>query len=250
MQLKDKVAIITGGGTGLGRSITLQLAQEGTHVIVNYSRSKEEAEKTAQEARSYGITALAVKADVSDPSEGETLIHRAEEEFGRLDILVNNAGTTKYVPFADLQGLNPDDWLKLFKTNAMSNFFLARAAVPLMNKNGGGCILNTVSVAGIRPSGSSIAYAVSKAAQIHLTKCLAVTLAPTIRVNGVAPGLLLTRWSAGFTPEHIKAMEENAPLKKTPSVEETASAYIYLAKNESITGQIIAVDAGTSIYYR
>ncbi|MFQ3620342.1 MAG: SDR family NAD(P)-dependent oxidoreductase [Spirochaetales bacterium] len=247
MQLKDKVALITGGGTGLGRSIALQLAKEGTHVVINYSRSKEEAEQTAREVRNVGVRCLTLQADVSIPIEGERMIQEVEKQWGQLDILINNAGTTKYVPFTDLAGLDEEDWIRLFKTNCMSNFFLARSAVPLMNRNEGGCIINTVSIAGIRPSGSSIAYAVSKSAQIHLTKCLALALAPTIRVNGVAPGLLLTRWAAGFSEERIKAMENNALLKKTPDVDETASTYLYLARNESITGQIIIVDAGTVV---
>ncbi|MCX7786676.1 MAG: SDR family oxidoreductase [Spirochaetes bacterium] len=247
MVLNGKVALITGGGTGLGRSIALQLAREGTHVIINYSRSQAEAESTAREAQALGVKAMPIQADVSIPAEGERMIETIEKEFGRLDILINNAGTTKYVSFSDLDGLQEEDFLRLFKTNSVSNYFLSRAAAPLMNRGGGGCIINTVSIAGIRPAGSSIAYCVSKAAQIHLTKCLAVALAPTIRVNGVAPGLLLTRWASGFSEERIKAMENNALLKKTPSVEETASTYIYLARNDSITGQIIVVDAGTTV---
>lgn len=247
MELNGKVALITGGGTGLGRSIALQLAREGTHIIINYSKSQEEAEATAHEVQALGVKGIPLKADVSIPSEGERMIKVVEEEFGRLDLLINNAGTTKYVAFSDLGGLEEEDFIRLFKTNSLSNFFLSRAAAPLMNRGGGGCIINTVSIAGIRPAGSSIAYCMSKAAQIHLTKCLAVALAPTIRVNGVAPGLLLTRWASGFSEERIKAMENNALLKKSPSVEETASTYLYLARNESITGQIIVVDAGTTV---
>ncbi|GAB4225310.1 MAG: SDR family oxidoreductase [Spirochaetales bacterium] len=247
MELKDRVALITGGGTGLGRSIALQLAAEGTHLVINYSRSQQEAEATVRDLQALGVKAIALKADVSIPSEGEAMLEAVEKEFGRLDILINNAGTTKYVDFSNLAGLEEEDFIRLFKTNSMSNFFLARAAAPLMNRHGGGCIINTVSIAGIRPAGSSIAYCVSKAAQIHLTKCLAVALAPTIRVNGVAPGLLLTRWASGFSKERIQELENKALLKKTADVDQTASTYLYLARNDSITGQIIVVDAGATV---
>jgi 3-oxoacyl-[acyl-carrier protein] reductase len=244
MELKNKAALITGGGTGLGRSITLQLAAEGVNVAINYSRSRDDAEKTARDAEAFGVKAITVKADVSVSGEAEKMITETEKAFGRLDLLVNNAGTTKVVPFKDLDGLNEDDWLRLFKTNTVSNFFTSRAAAKIMRKTGGGHIINTVSIAGLRPVGSSMAYAVSKAAQIHTTKCLASALAPEIKVNGVAPGLLLTRWADGFTEEHIDFMKNSTLLKKTADIDECAAMYIAIAKNDSITGQIIVIDAG------
>ena len=247
MILKDKIALITGGGTGLGRSITLQLAREGVNVAINYSKSKDEAEETKTMAESLGVKAVILQADVSKPEEAERLIRETEQAFGRLDLLVNNAGTTKFVPFKDLDGLTEDDWLRLFKNNAVSNFFTARAAAKVMRKTGGGHIINTVSIAGLRPSGSSIAYAVSKAAQIHATKCLASALAPEIKVNGVAPGVLLTRWADGFSKEQIENMKNSALLKKTTDVDECASMYVAIAKNDSMTGHIIVVDAGQSV---
>ena len=179
--------------------------------------------------------------------ETEALVAKTAAELGGLDILVNNAGTTKFVPFQDLDGLNPDDFIQMYQTNVMSIFFASRAAAKIMNSRGGGHIINTVSVAGIKPTGSSIAYAVSKSAGIHVTKCLAVALAPKIKVNGVAPGLLLTRWAAGFNNEHIKNVEQQALLKRTVDVEECASVFLNFAKNDSITGQIINVDCGQSV---
>ncbi len=244
MELKGKTALITGGGTGLGRSVTLLLAREGVNVAVNYSRSREDAEKTARDAEALGVGARTIQADVSIPEDAVRMVAETEKAFGRLDILVNNAGTTRFVPFRDLDGLDEEDFLRLYRTNSLSCFFTSRAAAVIMKKNGGGHIINTVSIAGMRPTGSSIAYAVSKAAQIHLTKCLAVALAPEIRVNGVAPGLLLTRWAAGFSDEHVKAMTSQTLLKKTADVEECAAMYLALAKNDSITGQVLVVDAG------
>ena len=244
MELKGKSALVTGGGTGLGRAIALQLAHEGVNLVINYSRSAQDAEKTAADARAIGVKAEPLKADVSIPESAEKLVADSAGILGGLDILINNAGTTKFVTFPDLDGLNPEDFMRLFQTNAMSIFFTSRAAAKIMNKKGEGRIVNTVSIAGLRPSGSSIAYAVSKAAGVHFTKCLAVALAPTITVNGVAPGLLLTRWSSGFNTEQVKNMTQVALLKKTADVEETAGMYLNLVKNGSMTGQIIAVDCG------
>jgi 3-oxoacyl-[acyl-carrier protein] reductase len=247
MELKGKAALVTGGSTGLGRAISLQLAREGVDLAINYSKSREDAEKTASEARSLGVRAIATRADVSSAVEIERAVADAEQAFGHLDILVNNAGTTKFVAFADLDGLDEDDWLGLYKTNTMSVFFASRAAAKVMRKTGGGHIVNTVSNAGLRAAGSSIAYSVSKAAGIHLTKCLAVALGPEIAVNAVAPGLLLTRWHKDTSAEQIASLRKSAALKKEVDVEQCAAMYIALLKNDNITGQTVIVDSGIVI---
>jgi 3-oxoacyl-[acyl-carrier protein] reductase len=247
MELKGKTALITGGGTGLGRAIALQLAKEGVNIAVNYSRSKDEAEKTAKDAQALGVKAITVQADVSSAANAEKMVAETEKAFGRLDILVNNAGMTKFVPFKDLDGLNEDDWLKIFKTNTMSVFFTSRAAAKIMKKSGGGRIISTVSNAGLRPAGSSIAYSVSKAAGIHVTKCLAVALAPEISVNAIAPGLLMTRWHAATSPEQVAQIKESAALHKEVNIEECAAMYIAVIKNDNMTGQTITVDSGQVI---
>jgi 3-oxoacyl-[acyl-carrier protein] reductase len=247
MDLKGKTVLITGGGTGLGRAIALQFAAAGADVAINYSKSASDAEATVAELKKLGVRAEAFKADVSDTAKAEAMVRQVAERFLRLDILVNNAGTTKVVPFKDLDGLAEEDWTRLFRVNAMSNFFIARAAVPFMKKGGSGHIINTVSVAGLKPSGSSIAYAVSKAAQIHTTKCLALALAPEIKVNGVAPGILLTRWADGFPQGQLQKTSEASPLKKSVDVEECASMYISIARNDSMTGHILVVDSGQTL---
>ncbi|MCL1994559.1 MAG: SDR family oxidoreductase [Spirochaetes bacterium] len=252
MNLKGKKALITGGGTGLGREIALQLAKEGVDMVLNYSTSAEETEKTAAEiaagaaagAGAAGVKAFALKADVSIVEETEKLVEKSAELLGGLDILINNAGTTKFVRFQDLDGLNPDDFSRLYETNVMSIFFASRAAAKIMKKSGGGHIINTVSTAGLTPAGSSIAYAVSKAAGIHMTKCLALALAPEIKVNAVAPGLMMTRWVSGFSAEHIQAAKQKTLLNKTVGVEECASMFLSIARNDSMTGEIIKVDCG------
>ena len=247
MELKGKTALVTGGGTGLGRAISLQLAREGVDLAINYSKSNEDAENTASDVRSLGVRAIVVQADVSSPAEVERVVADTEKAFGRLDLLINNAGTTKFVPFKDLDGLDEDDWLSLYKVNTMPFFFASRAAAKVMRKTGGGRIVNTVSNAGLRAAGSSMAYSVSKAAGVHLTKCLAVALGPEITVNAVAPGLLLTRWHQNASAEQIASLKESATLKKEVDMEQCAAMYISLLKNDNITGQTITVDSGIVI---
>jgi 3-oxoacyl-[acyl-carrier protein] reductase len=247
MELKGKAALVTGGGTGLGRAISLKLAEDGVNIAVNYSRSKDEAEKSALDARALGVKAITVQADVSSAASVEKAVAETERALGRLDILVNNAGMTKFVPFKDLDGLNEDDWLAMYKTNTLSIFFASRAAAKVMRKTGGGRIVNTVSNAGLRPQGSSMAYSVSKAAGIHVTKCLAVALAPEISVNAVAPGLLLTRWHENTPAEQIAKIKDSAALRREVKLEECAAMYIALLKNDNVTGQTITVDSGLVI---
>ncbi|NWJ46393.1 MAG: SDR family NAD(P)-dependent oxidoreductase [Chloroflexi bacterium] len=245
MELKGKVALITGGGTGLGKEIAKQMAQEGVNVAINYSKSKQEAEETVDELRELGVKAQAIQADVGKLDDVIRIVNSTAESFGRLDILINNAGTTRFVPFTNLDGLSEEDWDDILNINTKAPFFLARATAAIMRQNNGGVIINTASVAGLGTKGSSIAYCTSKAGMIHLTRCLALALAPdNIRVNAVAPGLLLTRWGLKYSPERIAQFEQASPLKKIPGIPDTAATYIMLAKNDSMTGQIITVDAG------
>ncbi|HEX2915938.1 MAG TPA: SDR family NAD(P)-dependent oxidoreductase [Chloroflexia bacterium] len=248
MNLKGKVALITGGGTGLGQEIAQKLAAEGMDIAVHYSRSRDEALATVKILQESGVKAEAFQADLNAPTsvaESKQMIEEVAKRFGRLDLLVNNAGTTRGVPFTQIEKLDEADWNNVLNVNTKAPFFTTQAAVEIMRQNGGGQIINTASISGLRAGvGSSIAYAVSKAAMIHLTKCLAVALAPDIRVNAVAPGFLQTRWSANFTAEQLQAVTQQALLKKATSLSETADVYLMLARNESITGQVITVDAG------
>lgn len=240
MELAGSAWLITGGGTGLGREIALQAARAGADVAVNYSRSREEAEATAADARALGVRALAVRGDVA--AEAEALVADAAQGLGRLDVLVNNAGRTVFVPFADLEAISEQDWDDIFAVNVRAAFLCARAAARRMS--GGGAILNIASIAGLRPTGSSLPYSVSKAALIHLTRGLAVALAPRVRVNALAPGLLDTRWSAGHSPEFISRANRQSLLGHIASLADTAAAALALCRNESITGQVLTVDSG------
>jgi len=243
LELSGKIALVTGGGTGLGYEVSLGLAAKGATIAVAYSRSHREAEETVAAIRSAGGSAASIQADLSTTAGCEAIIRETAAAFGRLDILVHNAATTRFVPFPDLDAISEDDWDAIFDLNLRSAFFLARAAAPLLKETEGGIIF-TSSIAGLAPGGSSVPYAVSKAGLIHLTKCLAKSLAPKVRVNTVAPGLVMTRWVAGFPEERLQQFQEAALLKRASDLKDAAAAFVMLACNNSITGQTIVVDAG------
>jgi 3-oxoacyl-[acyl-carrier protein] reductase len=214
------------------------------YLAIAYSRSQADAEQVVAEIRAAGGQAVVFQANLEQTSEAQRLIRAVETEFGRLDLLIHNAATTRFIPLADLEAVDEEIWDELFAVNTRAAFFLARAAAPLLRQSGEGQIITTSSIAGIGTRGSSLPYCVSKAALIHLTKCLAVALAPEIRVNSVAPGLLITRWVAGFSEEQLEGMNERALLKKPTDLTDVAAAFVMLAKNSSMTGQVIVVDAG------
>ncbi|WP_227937794.1 SDR family NAD(P)-dependent oxidoreductase [Alkalihalobacillus deserti] len=241
--MEGKVCLITGGGTGIGRAIALRLAKAGLNVIINYSRSEQEALETKSECEQLGVKAMVYKADVSNDQEVRKMMNDTINSFGRLDILVNNAGVTNIVPLEDLEGLKEEYWDRAMAINVKGVFFCSRAASEQLKVNNG-CILNTASVAGMTGQGSSIAYAASKAAVISLTKSLARALAPEVRVNSLSPGMVLTRWTEG-KDEPIKRFAENAPLGRAATPEDVAEvAYSFIANASFVTGQNIAIDGG------
>ena len=244
MKLQDRVAIVTGAGTGIGRAIAETFAREGAKVAVNYSRSREAAEEVVagiQEARG---TAIAIAADVSEEAEVHSLIDRVKSEFGRLDILVNNAGWSTRIPHDQLDALTDEIWNHTFDTNLRGAFYAVRAAVPLLRRQDGASILNVASVAAMTGMGSSIAYAASKGAMITMTKSLARALAPQIRVNAIAPGFVRTRF-ANWPQEAFDQGQAMTPLKRLATVEEIAALALYLAADAgSTTGETFVVDGG------
>ncbi len=244
MDLQGKVAIVTGGGTGMGKEISKLLAAAGAHVVLNYSRSEADAVATAKELETHDVNAIPIKADVSVAAEVAAMVEETEKKLGRLDVLVNNAGTTAFVPMRDLEGMTEDDWDRIFDVNVKGIWLASKLAAPAMRRAGHGAIVNITSVAGLRPVGSSMAYSVSKAAAVHLTKCLAVALSPEIRVNSVAPGSVLTRWWGHADETQRAGMRAGAQLKRTVEPEEIATATMELIRNDSITGQTLTVDAG------
>jgi 3-oxoacyl-[acyl-carrier protein] reductase len=246
MNLNGKVVLITGGGTGIGREIGLAFAQEGASIAINYSRSEKEALLTLQDILKLNVKAITVKADVSQDSQVRDMVNKVIKQFGRLDILVNSAGTTTFVEPSDLDGLTEELWDKALAVNLKGTFFCCRAVVPAMKSNDGGSIINISSIAGTTGIGSSMAYSASKAGVICLTKSLARTLAPEIRVNTIAPGFVDTRWTADW-PEFRKMHEQATPLKRVAIPEDIAEAALFLVRSDFMTGQVIIVDGGKSI---
>lgn len=243
----QRVALITGGGTGVGRSTTLQLADRGYHVAINYSRSADDAEETAQLARHKGVRAITIACDVSSDEAVRAMVERCRAEFGRLDVLVNNAGTTYFVTHSDLDAMTEDKWDRILAVNLKGPFFVSRAAIPLMRAGGGGSIVNVASVAGVGGSGSSIAYAASKGGLITLTKSLAKAFAPDIRVNAVCPGPIISRWLEDHQ-DMVEASIKLTPLQRASSTDDVADAVTFLACDAGMmTGQALIVDGGRTM---
>ena len=244
MKLQDRVALVTGGGTGIGRAIAELFAGEGAKVAVNYSRSREAAEEVVAAIRSAGGTAMAIGADVSKDAEAQAMMERVGGEFGRLDVLVNNAGWSTRIPHVQLENLTDEIWDRTLDTNLRGAFYCVRAAVPLLRKQEGSSIVNIASVAGLTGMGSSIAYAASKGAMITMTMSLARALAPHIRVNAIAPGFVRTRF-ANWPASAFDQGEATTPLKRLATVEEIAALALHLAADaKSTTGETVVVDGG------
>ena len=246
MDLRGAVALVTGGNGGLGQRICHALAREGVHVAIMYAQSREQAEGVARElASQYQINAAAFACDITDAAAVERVVREVTGRFGRLDILVNDAAHNKAIPFADLDDLTMEVWDKIIAVNLTGPMRLIRAVAALMKAQGRGRIVNIASVAGIGPTGSSIAYAVSKAGLIHLTRCMAVALAPETLVNCVAPGLLEgTRATSNLRPEQIKNSAATSLLKKPADKDDCADMVVAMCRTETMTGQTVVIDSG------
>jgi 3-oxoacyl-[acyl-carrier protein] reductase len=252
MDVKGRAAIVTGGGTGVGRATALELARRGCSVLINYSKSRDEAEQTTSELKGLGVDAVCLQADVARDEDCRHTVQTALNAFGRLDVLVNNAGTTRFIAHHDLDEVSTEDWDRILGVNLRGPFQMARAARESLTQDDGGQIVNVSSVAGIAAIGSSIPYAASKAALNNLTVSLARALAPKVRVNAVAPGFITGRWlQQGLGPAYemvMKANEEKAPLGKVCDPQDVAEAIISLVTgSELITGQVLACDGGLLI---
>ena len=245
MELKGCAAIVTGGSGGLGQRICHALARNGVNVAVNYVQSAAKAKSVAADIAKLGVRAVALQADVTDPAAVARLVEQTQAEFGRVDILVNDAADNKAVPFTDLDGMTHELWNHILNTNLTSAFICSKAVAPLMKAQKQGRIVNISSGAGIVPRGSSIAYAVSKAGMIHLTKCMAVALAPAVTVNSIAPGFMEgTRMSANWGTEYGLGAADRTLLKRTVDKDEVAEQLLTLCRSDCITGQTILMDSG------
>jgi len=249
MDLSGCAALVTGGSGDLGRAIALALADAGADVAVTWIDSKDRASGTCRRVAARGRRTAMTQLDQSDTASIEAAIETVVDEFGRLDILVNNAGWNAGVPFRDLDALTVDIWDHIHDVNLRGPFFLARAAARHLRARGAGRIVNVASVAGLRPAGSSIAYAVAKAGVIHLTRCLAVALAPEITVNCVAPGLMEgTRMFKRLPTEVVESTRRLAVLQRSTAIEDVAAQVVAFCRADSVTGQVLNIDAGVHFH--
>lgn len=240
---ENPVALVTGSSFGIGAAVARRMAADGMSVVVNAVHSVTEGEELAASLPD----AMFVRADVSDEAQVAELVATVVERYGRLDLLVNNAGMTRAIPHADLAAATGDVWREILGLNVIGTWQATVAAVPWLRKApGGGHVVNVSSIAGSRPAGSSVPYAVSKAAVEHLTRLLASALGPDVRVNAVAPGLIDTRWTAGFT--EIKAkVEAVTPLHRVGNPEDVAEMVAALQRATYTTGEVVLVDGGAHL---
>jgi NAD(P)-dependent dehydrogenase (short-subunit alcohol dehydrogenase family) len=239
--LAGKVALVTGAAKRIGRSVALRLAAEGADVIVNYRRSKAEADEVVARISATGPRAMAIQGDVAKRTDVLALFGAVEREFGRLDILVNNAGM--FFP-AKFEELTEEQWDTILDANLKSQFLCSQTAAPMLRRSGHGRIINFASLGGLLAWPAYTHYCVSKAGVIMLTRCLARALAPEITVNAIAPGTISF---PGDAPEIAEDFVQRAPLLRTGGPEDIDEAVIFLAKSPFITGQVIVVDGGRTL---
>lgn len=241
--LKGRVALVTGAGRRIGRQIALTLGRSGASVIVNYNRSRSEALATVREIKSYGVDSLALQADVARPVQVRRMFRAVEQRFGNLDLMVNNAG----IFFRERwDRLTEKQWDQILNVNLKGPFFCSQEAALLMQRNDGGQIINISSLGGLQAWPDSMHYCASKAGLIMLTRCLAKALAPDIRVNSIAPGMIL--FPGEKRSRMIKSVIRSTPLRKAGGPEDIARMVLQLACHaDFITGQVFPVDGGKSI---
>jgi ketoreductase RED2 len=239
--LSGQVAIVTGSSSGIGEATARRLAAEGAMVVVNSSSSAAAGERVAASLPQ----AVYVQANVASEAECRRLVAAAQERFGRLDILVNNAGTTQVIPHGDLDAVSDELFRRILDVNLLGPWYLTRAALPHLTRSPSGVVVNVTSIAGIRAIGSSIPYAVSKAALNHLTRLLAKACGP-VRFNAVAPGLVETPWTKDWGPLH-QAVAAQAPLRRSATADDIADAIHGVIMSRYMTGEVALVDGGLGL---
>jgi len=246
MELVGKVALVTGGSGDLGSSICRALARGKMNIAVTYVGEKQRADRTVAEIEEAGCQAWAVQLDQSNVTQPDEVVASTVEHFGRLDVLVNNAAWNIGIPFTDLEALTPEIFDRMYATNLRGPYLLARAAARTMREQGEGRIVNVASIGGLYPASSSIAYSSTKAGLIHLTRCLAVALAPSVLVNCVAPGLIEGTRMAARLPDAVREGGlQRAVLHKAATVDDISEQVVTFCRSDSITGQVLPIDGGS-----
>jgi ketoreductase RED2 len=240
----ERVALVTGSTSGIGEAVVRRLAAEGIRVVVNSVSSVDAGAALVSDIGPE--VAHYVQADIADPDDASRLVEETVERFGRLDILVNNAGTAVRIAHSDFEAASPEVFRRLFDVNVIGTWQVTVAAMPHLKATGAGAVVNVSSLAGVRPTGSSVPYAVSKAALNHLTALLANVTGPEVRVNAVAPGLVDTPWTADWTDLH-EAVAVMAPMGRSATSEDVAQAVHALIDAEYVTGQVWVVDGGLGL---
>ena len=241
-EFTDRVALVTGSSSGIGEAIAKRLGALGANVVVNSATSVDAGKKVAQE---IGANATYIQADIADKQAGERLIDETIARFGRLDFLINNAGWTTLVDHRNLDALTDDIFERTFDVNVKVTWMLTKYALEHLKRSDAGNVVTITSIAGVRPVGSSIAYAMSKAALNHMTVLLAKSHAP-VRFNALAPGLVETPWTKDWQNQHdgVKAI---APLHRSATPADCAEATLALLRNVYATGQVLVVDGGLTL---
>jgi len=246
MQIKGKVALVTGGAVRAGKAVTLMLARAGAHVAINYYSSRQQAEETAAEVRALGVEALPVQCDVSDQAQVERMAQEIEARFGGVDIIVNSASHFGRTPFpADSPAIH-EEWRRVTRILVDGPWYICNALVPGMIQRGGGVIVNIADLSADRPWRGFAAHGVGKAALLAFTRQLALELAPAIRANAVAPGYILP--PPGHSAERVAQAASRIPLGKIGAPEDLAQAVKYLIEADFVTGETLYVDGGERLY--
>lgn len=242
MDLTDQVVIVTGSSSGIGEATARRFAAAGARIVVNSATSVDAGRAVAADLPD----ACYVQGDIADPATASALVEAARQRWGRLDGLVNNAGVTIEVPMPDIDSVTPEHWRRVLDVNVIGTFLVSQAALPMLRESPDGWIINITSVAGIRQTGSSLPYAVSKAAVDHMTTILAKHAGAGVRVNAVAPGLVATPWTE--TWDQLKAgVEAIAPLHRVATAEDIADACEALVATRYATGHTLLVDGGVGL---
>lgn len=241
-QAERPVALVTGSTSGIGEAVARRFAADGMRVVVHSRRSAEAGKALATE-----LGGAYVQADLAVEEEARALVAGALGQYGRLDVLVNNAGISWPVPHADLAAATPADWRQLLEVNLIAPWVLCTEALPALRQSpGGGCVVNITSHAGVRPKGSSVPYAASKAALNHVTRLLAAALAPDVRVNAIAPGLVDTPMTKDWTQAH-ELWRERAPMRRPAQPSDVADLVASVVANTYLTGEVVILDGGLNL---